>query len=63
MIKATDEQPGEEEHKARSGRVPGIGASGFFSGVGVLHPSQHVDILPNPEALQTLNFSGFPEAS
>ena len=45
-------QPDEEVHKPRSGRVPSTGASI------ICHwdasPSQHTDVLTNPEALQSL---------
>lgn len=42
MIKDIDEQPGEEVHKARSGRVPSTGA--LSCGVGMHYPSlcEHV---------------------
>lgn len=36
MIKETDEQPGEEKHRVRSGRVQGTGTS--LGGLGVHDP-------------------------
>ena len=54
MSKDTDEQPDEEIHRARSGRVLSAGAS--VPGNWGAPPSQCVNAFTNPVALRTLSF-------
>lgn len=53
-----NERPGGEIHGARSGRVPGAGAS-VSLGVGGAPPSRQVEVFTNLEALHTLFFWNF----
>ena len=54
MIRDTNEQPDEEIHRARSGRVPSTGASVLVE-LGML-PSLRTDVFINLEALQNPYF-------
>ena len=59
MIKDTDEQPDEEIHRARSGRVPSARAS-VPVGLGrVPRNTPSIGVLASMEALQTPLFGNF----
>ena len=60
MIKDTDELPGEEMHRARSGRVQRARASVPWSWSE--SPSQYMDMLSNQEALRISYYWDFMEA-
>ena len=50
QINYTDEQPDEEIHRARSGRVLSTGDSVLLE-LEVCHPAQYIDVFTNLEAL------------
>lgn len=57
MIKGTYEQPDEEVHKVRSGRVPNAGAS--VQGAGGVPSIWYFDMFINLEALQIPHYWNF----